>query len=195
MKNLFLEGDKFIGKSTLLKEVILATGRSVSGFYVERRINNLGQIVGFELRSAKEWLQQNPDRTPIDDHCFIQTKDGRRTRNLQVFETFGKALLEEAKSRSADIILLDEIGGIELLSKSFTDELLVTIEQPKKIMGVFKSEANYQRQKRHTLEKVEIDQQRMQLRQEIIENDGQILPLTEEIVEESKKRLIEFLKK
>ncbi|WP_430601916.1 hypothetical protein IGJ02_002051 [Enterococcus sp. DIV0724b] len=193
MNNFFLEGDKFIGKSTLLREVIMATGKSVSGFYVNRRINDQGHIVGFELRAAKEWGQQTPDMTPIADHCFIHTEKGRRTRNLQVFETFGKALLKEAKNDTADIILLDEIGGIELLSSPFKVELLTLIQQPKKILGVFKSEENYHKQKKYTLEKLEIGQQRVMLRQEILKENGQILKLNEHNYSIVKNQLLKFL--
>ncbi|OTN89975.1 hypothetical protein A5819_002473 [Enterococcus sp. 7E2_DIV0204] len=195
MKNFFLEGDKFVGKSTLLQEVIRATGKSISGFYVKRRIGEQGQIVGFELRAAKELLQKEANLEPIDEHCFIQTENGKRTRNLQVFETWGKFLLEEAKTYSADLILLDEIGGIELLSQSFTNELLTMIQQPQKIVGVFKSDVNYQRQKKHTIEKLEIGRQRAQLKQTILKNEGQILALNEHNFAEIKMQLSEFLKR
>lgn len=195
MKNFFLEGDKFVGKSTLLQEAIRAAGKSISGFYVKRRIDEQGQIVGFELRAAKELLQKEANLEPIDEHCFIQTENGKRTRNLQVFETWGKFLLEEAKTNSADLILLDEIGGIELLSQSFTNELLTTIQQPQKIVGVFKSDVNYQRQKKHTIEKLEIGRQRAQLKQTILKNEGQILALNEYNFAEIKKQLSEFLKR
>lgn len=193
MKNFFLEGDKFVGKSTLLKETILATNVSISGFYVERRINEQGKIVGFELRAAKEWRQENPNTDSIDEHCFIQTEHGKRTRNLKVFETYGKKLLDEAKKGTADIILLDEIGGIELLSQPFMTELLTVIQQPKKILGVYKSEANYQRQKQHTLERLEVDRQRKELKQTIITNGGQIVALNKHNSKDIKKQLINFL--
>lgn len=195
MKNFFLEGDKFVGKSTLLQEVIRAAGKSISGFYVKRRMDEQGQIVGFELRAAKELLQKEANLEPIDEHCFIQTESGKRIRNLQVFETWGMALLEEAKTNPTDFILLDEIGGIELLSQKFTNELLTTLQQPQKIVGVFKSDINYQRQKKHTVEALEIGRQRAQLKQTILKNEGQILALNEHNFAEIKKQLSEFLKR
>lgn len=195
MKNFFLEGDKFVGKSTLLQEVIRAAGKSISGFYVKRRMDEQGQIVGFELRAAKELLQKEANLEPIDEHCFIQTESGKRIRNLQVFETWGMALLEEAKTNPTDFILLDEIGGIELLSQKFTNELLTTLQQPQKIVEVFKSDINYQRQKKHTVEALEIGRQRAQLKQTILKNEGQILALNEHNFAEIKKQLSEFLKR
>ena len=195
MKNFFLEGDKFVGKSTLLQEIIRDVEKSISGFYVKRRMDEQGQIVGFELRAAKELLQKEANLETIDEHCFIQTENGKRIRNLQVFETWGKALLEEVKTNPTDFILLDEIGGIELLSQKFTNELLTTLQQPQKIVGVFKSDINYQRQKQHTVETLEIERQRAQLKQTILKNEGQILALNEHNFAEIKKQLSEFLKR
>ncbi|ALS01126.1 hypothetical protein ATZ33_07015 [Enterococcus silesiacus] len=193
MTKFFLEGDKLIGKSTLLKEVILAGNFSVSGFYVKRQINDQGEIVGFELREAKELLEDQPDLQEVPEHCFIQTENGKRTRNLKVFETFGLELLKEAQLSAAEIILLDEIGGVELLAKSFREALLAVMRQPKKIIGVFKSEANYQRQKQQMREKLEIDWQRVALKQEICKDKGQIVTLNGNNFQVVQKQLSGFL--
>ncbi|EOH98845.1 hypothetical protein UAY_02114 [Enterococcus moraviensis ATCC BAA-383] len=193
MNNFFLEGNKFIGKSTLLREAIRATNSSVSGFYVERNVNSKGQIIGFELRDAKELIQEKPNKTPNLDHLFIQTKNGKQTRNLNVFDTFGKRLVEEAKNSQADVILLDEIGGIELLSKPFTTALSLLIQQPRKVIGVYKSESNYQKQ--HMRQSFEVEHQRKVLRQTILKDEGQLVALNRENYFSVKKQLIEFLKK
>ncbi|MFD1899319.1 nucleoside-triphosphatase [Enterococcus termitis] len=178
MKQLFLEGDKFIGKSTLLQTVLKEMALPVSGFYVERRRDEQKRIIGFELKPASELLLSEKS-SAVADHCFIQMKQGKRSRNLTVFETYGCSLLQEAR-RSKQVILLDEIGGVELLSKSFMKELYLTLNQPQKIIGVFKSDKNYQRQKQHTLESLDIDEQRETLKEAINVADGQIRTLTEQ---------------
>ncbi|MGX7263081.1 nucleoside-triphosphatase [Enterococcus crotali] len=193
MTKLFLEGDKFIGKSTLLKKIVTDANLSISGFYVRRRLNDQGQIVGFELRAAKELLEDKSSLKDVPDYCFIQTENGKRTWNLNVFETFGLELLKEAKAGVAEIILLDEIGGIELLAKNFTQELLTVMQYPKKILGVFKSEANYQRQKQHTREKLEVGKQRAILRREICKDKGQIVMLNNDNFQLVEKQLVDFL--
>jgi nucleoside-triphosphatase THEP1 len=46
MKQLFLEGDKFIGKSTLLQTILKEMALPVSGFYVERRRDEQKKSLG-----------------------------------------------------------------------------------------------------------------------------------------------------
>jgi nucleoside-triphosphatase len=130
------------------------------------------------LKPASELLLSEKSSAAAD-HCFIQMKQGKRSRNLTVFESYGCSLLQEAR-RSKKVILLDEIGGVELLSKSFMKELYLTLNQPQKIIGVCKSDKNYQRQKQHTLESLDIDQQRETLKEAINAADGQIRTLTEQ---------------
>lgn len=179
MEKIFLEGDSFIGKSTLLRKCLEKEDISVAGFYVERRLNSMKEIIGFELKNVKE-LMWKKTSFPIDSNCFIWSEKGKKIRRLEVFETFGVQLLEEAINSSTDIILLDEIGGIELLSARFYQNLLALIQQPRKIIGVYKSENNYQRQKKMAVEKFNIDVQREHLRNQICQNKGKIVELTEE---------------
>ncbi|WP_430606469.1 hypothetical protein IGJ55_002161 [Enterococcus sp. AZ170] len=195
MNSLFLEGNKFIGKSTLLQKVLRLTCSSVNGFYVNRIINDGGQIIAFELRAAKELLQQKAEMKTITEHCFIQTREGKRIRNLFVFETFGIELLKEIKKVPADVVLLDEIGGIELLSEPFLAELLAVVRHSNKIVGVFKSERNYQHQKQLTIEKLEVNEQRVLLKREIYRNQGQLVELKENNLHLIKKRISRFSKK
>lgn len=146
------------------------------------------------MKAASELSVSTNSLENVDHHCFIQTKDGKRSRNLAVFEEFGCELLRKAR-QSGQIILLDEIGGVELLSDRFTKELHTTIQQVPKILGVFKSEKNYQRQKQHTVEKLEISHQRESLKQEIFKADGEIIPFTHENQDSLETRLRLFLKK
>lgn len=191
MKKLFLEGDRFVGKSTLLKKYLMYLPLSVEGFYVERRFDETGRITGFELRDAQEMKSENI-APPNNAHCFIWNEDGKRTRHLEVFEQFGVSLLNRALQSSADIILLDEIGGIELLSDVFSKQLFSLLKQSKRIVGVYKSEKNYQHQKQNTLGEVTIDQQRKKLEKIILQNDGEIVKLTQENKYEIDRLLFEY---
>lgn len=194
MKNFFLEGEKFVGKSTLIQTELREAQVSIGGFYVKRRQNESGQIMGFELRAAKELMQNSTAYGSIDEHCFIQTIDGKKLWNIGVFETFGQKLLREAMSNDVEIILLDEIGGIELLSKPFVQELLTVMRQSKKIVGVFKSEENYQTQKKQASEPLEIDRQREQLKHAILNNGGQLLTLDQQNKALIERQFMTFLK-
>lgn len=190
----FLEGDKFIGKSMLLRESLRNFGYSIGGFYVDRLKDETDEIVGFVLKDAKELF--NPEKTDeiIKEHCFLRMDNGKRRRNLAVFEHFGKQLLRDASHSQSDIILLDEIGGIELLVPSFTAELMKLTAQPRKILGVFKSDKNYQRQRQNSQKKLDIAEQREKLRTQICLNNGEIIELTEENRTQCEKKVQDFLR-
>lgn len=178
MKNFFLEGDKFVGKSTVIQQILKEMKVPVSGFYVQRIMDQQKKNVTFELRAASE-LSLVENKIPTrKEHCFIINKEGKQKRDLTVFSGFGCKLLKEA-SISERVILLDEIGGIELLSDSFAKNLYEILRQPKKIIGVFKSEKNYQNQRLHSLEKIEISQQRQRLKDAIMESDGAIITMNQ----------------
>lgn len=192
MEKLFLEGDRFVGKSTLLKKHLKRLSLSVEGFYVERRIDKTNRVIGFELRDAQE-IKSGYVAPPNDAHCFIWNNHGKRMRRLEVFEQFGIELLDKAMKSSADIILLDEIGGIELLSDSFSQQLFSLLRQSRRIIGVYKSKTNYQCQKQNVLGKITIDQQRKELEKIILQNDCEIVKLTQGNMYEIDKLLCGYL--
>lgn len=177
MKKLFLQGPRMVGKSSLLQSAIQKAECSVGGFYVKRHFNHQGIILGFELRAAKELLTKQVQ--PMNrDNFFIQTVNNTRCQKLAVFETFGLLLLKEAEVRKVDLILLDEIGGIELLVPQFTKALTALIEQPRKIIGVYKSEQNFQTQKLPAKAKQLLIQKRSALTTAIAAQGGVVLSLT-----------------
>ncbi|MTD38114.1 hypothetical protein GIX45_05585 [Erwinia sp. CPCC 100877] len=190
MTHFFLEGERFGGKSTLLQQCIREANLTVNGFYVKRIIED-GAIQGFELRDARELLGQRS--ITKKEQWFIKEIDGKRRRNLTVFEDFGCTLLKEARTATCDLLLLDEIGGIELLVPTFTKELIQTLKRPIKIVGVFKSEKNYRHQKAHIREDFNLAEQRAIVRKQL-EADGQILELTQDNYFLIEKQLRAFLK-
>lgn len=192
MKNFFLEGDKFVGKSLLIQQLLKEMKIPVSGFYVQRIMDQQKKTVTFELRAASELSLIKNKISTKKEHCFIANKEGEQKRNLSVFTGFGCTLLQEA-SASEKMILLDEIGGIELLSDSFSENLYAIFKQPKKIIGVFKSEKNYQNQRINSLEKIKISQQRQRLKDAIVASDGDIITMNQFNHQEIADKIRHFL--
>lgn len=192
MKNFFLQGDKFVGKSTIIQYILKEMKIPVTGFYVQRTIDQQKKSSTFELKAASKLLLRENEITTREDHCFIANKDGKQKRDLTVFAGFGCKLLEEA-TISENVILLDEIGGIELLSEAFKEVLYKTFKQPKKIIGVFKSEKNFQNQGLPFLEKIEISQQRENIKKAIFENDGEITTMTQTNYQDIAEKIRQFL--
>jgi nucleoside-triphosphatase len=191
MEKIFLQGERFVGKSTLLKTIILEQRLSVTGFYVERWLDKQGRITGFELCDASNLgkLEAHPN----SEHCFIQMKNGRRRQNIAVFETYGKFLIEVAQNIAADVILLDEIGGIELQSSLFQKALFQLIQQPRKIVGVYKSDQNFQTQKLPREVASFLLQKRKELYYTLTQYKGQIITLNQQNKEAVQQQLLQFL--
>ena len=58
------------------------------------------------------------------------------TMHMEVFEDLGIALLNQAKNH--DFVILDEIGGFEVLSDSFMEALMKLLESDIPCIGVMK---------------------------------------------------------
>ena len=59
------------------------------------------------------------DYSNDDTDVFIEKMNGEFKIKLDVFENKGLAIIKKAKVSNKKIILLDEVGGIELLSETF----------------------------------------------------------------------------
>ncbi|MGX6979869.1 nucleoside-triphosphatase [Vagococcus elongatus] len=169
---LFLTGPSGVGKSTLIKKEINRQQVSVGGFFVERVYTKQGKLSAFELCSANTL-----DLSFMSQKChqFIQFDDTGTHWKLEIFSYFGRQLLRQAAQQSPDIILLDEIGGIELMCLDFKGELMSLFKKPVKIIGVFKSEENYLRQKKNSPMTFNVDKEREQIMNEIEKNNGRLL--------------------
>ncbi len=119
VKHLLITGRPGSGKTTLIKEGIemaLGLGLSVYGFYTEE-IRREGQRVGFTVKvlpyrksGRLAGLGKGPDG--------IFQPYGKYKVYVKHFEELVIPVIEKAV-RQADLIVIDEIGGMELLSKPF----------------------------------------------------------------------------
>ena len=151
MKNLlFLEGPIQTGKSTLIRKCLGAHIADCGGFTSQRLIDANGQTKGFRLVSAAE-----PLTAPAEDfmlnaghvsHAGIFkwfAADGRVITDQSVFDTTGVSLLRSSARRP--FVLLDEIGGSELLCGDFRKTLDAILSSSKPCLGILKLSENAQR--------------------------------------------------
>ncbi len=118
-RHLLITGRPGVGKTTLIKDSVefaRGLGLSVYGFYTEE-IRREGQRVGFLIKVLPRGksgrlagLGKGPDGT-------FQPY-GRYKVYVNHFEELVIENLERAQKK-ADLIAIDEIGGMELLSKKF----------------------------------------------------------------------------
>lgn len=117
-RRLFLTGPIGCGKST-------AIGRALG--------DSLSQCGGFLTRRYREpylhFTLESPDGTK--KHTFLDFASGKPSVDLSVFS---KIRLEGA------VLVLDEIGGIELLNPDFVTALTAVLNSDTPILGVIKGE-------------------------------------------------------
>ncbi len=129
MKHIYLlTGPPGVGKTTLLKEAVSASEKRAGGFITsEIRIRKSRQ--GFEIRT---FHGSSGVLAHVDfDSPFRVSKYGV---NMETLNDIGVASLRRAISKD-QVIVIDEIGKMELLSMSFRDAVLETFDCGKKVLG------------------------------------------------------------
>jgi len=126
--NVLLTGDPGCGKTTLIKDVISVVGKSAGGFYTDE-IRERGIRQGFNivtLNGVKVILSH------VDfKHSYRVSK---YIVDVNALETVAApAVMRAIEIR--DIIIIDEIGKMELFSSAFQDAVEQALDSPKKVLG------------------------------------------------------------
>lgn len=129
---IFLTGPPGIGKTTVLLkavEKLRSMGFKVGGM-MSREVRERGVRVGFkivDLSTGREgWLAHV--RQPVGP------KISKYRVNLSDLESVGVKSVREAVL-NADLIVIDEVGPMELFSKPFRDAVKAALESGKPILG------------------------------------------------------------
>jgi nucleoside-triphosphatase len=128
-----------MGKSTLFSKVILnlrSRGIIIGGCVTsEKRVS--GQRVGFRIRD----LLTDDEGELASVTSKLGPRVGRYRVNLSDLSAVGGRALERA-ARDADLIVIDEIGPMELTSPDFRRSLRVCIDSEKPILAVVHERMN-----------------------------------------------------
>ena len=120
-RRLFLTGSIGCGKSTAISRALGSRLYRCGGFLTRRRTEG----------GRKYFCLEKPDGSAAE--TFLDASGGSPTVKPQVFSGFGLSLL------GGDAVILDEIGGLELLSPEFSGALYRLLESDVPIIGVLKS--------------------------------------------------------
>lgn len=129
-KTLLLTGHPGIGKTTIIRQMIKDLGDKAGGFYTEE-IFGPGGRKGFRL------ITPDGKETVIAHKDFRDPKIprvGRYGVDINAFDRVGVAAIQRAV-RQGRIVIIDEIGKMELLSSAFRDTLMLTILGPAPVLG------------------------------------------------------------
>lgn len=129
-QNLLLTGQPGVGKTTVIKTLAKSLGQRADGFYTQE-IRQRGQRQGFDLvglRGGRATL------------AHVQLKGGGRPRvgrygvDVAALERVGVAALQRATSAGC-VVILDEIGKMELFSPAFKAATLAALDDPAPVVA------------------------------------------------------------
>ncbi len=129
-KTLLLTGYPGCGKTTIIRKVVTQLGDRAGGFYTEE-ISGPGGRKGFQLITldGKEVVLAHKDFRGKAHPCV-----GRYGVDVQALERVGVAALQRA-IQAGQIVIVDEIGKIELFSAAFSNVVMQAILGPNPVVG------------------------------------------------------------
>lgn len=123
--HLLLTGPPRVGKTTLIEKAVhnLKTKFIIDGF-ITKEIREQGERIGFEIlgiKGERKILSHKDFKSPY--------RVGKYRVNLKNLED----IIEKIESKNCDILVIDEIGKMELLSRKFFAWAMnsLTVEKPR----------------------------------------------------------------
>lgn len=184
----FLQGERGIGKSFLLQQKLQAYQPYLAGFCVSRLVNQ-GSTAGYCIHNVKNGLPplSAPDHEEAEN-CFI--KKGKR--DVSVLERMIIQVEKDVKKEWCRLVLLDEIGGIELTSPVFMQTLTRILNSQKPCIGVWKSQANL----KNTMLHQQLEETYLALHQQMqdqLRKTGKLSVLTKETAALCSRQIDDYL--
>jgi nucleoside-triphosphatase len=124
-----LTGEPQAGKTSAIKKLIDVPGREQCGGFYTEEIRVDGMRKGFRLMTLDG---KSGVLAHVDSESSLRI--GRYGVNLQCLETLGIPVLYEAMV-TKKLVVLDEIGPMELLSEHFKQAVFDLLEGPRPLLG------------------------------------------------------------
>lgn len=166
VSGLLIAGPSKQGKSTRLLSLLAPYRASLGGYYVQRHLHE-GRCVAYALCGVDQGdFTSDTVWRGLASHAFLTWQGEKRVFDLKVFDEYGAAILRRAATKQ--LVLLDEIGGVELLSDRFFAALCDLFMGGTPVIGVWKSEAALQRMQDDVDGAEECGKRRLQLLKQVI---------------------------
>jgi len=135
-KNIIFTGRPGVGKTTVIMKLISGL-RGVGGFYTEE-IRQRGERKGFRivtLRGKKGILAHKNLNSPY--------RVGRYGVNIEDLENIaGRSILLALDDDKRNIVLIDEIGRMELYSPKFQEAVIKALNSSKRVIATLQERHN-----------------------------------------------------
>ena len=124
----FITGEPGVGKTTLVKKLLKSLGDRAVGFWTEEvRDKRTGRRSGFRVVSTEGKTALFASKRFSSKHLV-----GSYGVNLNRFESVAIPVLEKAlKDPKGKVVVIDEVGKMELFSKRFRELVEVLASTPK----------------------------------------------------------------
>ena len=127
---LFLTGRPGVGKTTVIRTVVARLRGKAGGFYTEE-IREGGGRTGFRLVAL-----DGPVGTLASVNISSPVRVGKYGVHLHDLEEVGvKALWRAVEQPDVSVLVIDEIGKMELASRAFREAVLAALDGPKVVLA------------------------------------------------------------
>ena len=136
MKQVYLlTGRPGTGKTSLIKQTVAGMGGKAGGFYTEE-IRSAGARLGFRLVTLD-------GKSVILSHVNIHSpyRVSKYGVDIDNLDRVGVSALYKA-AEECDLVIIDEIGKMELFSANFREAVLQIIDSGKRVLGTIMLNAN-----------------------------------------------------
>jgi nucleoside-triphosphatase len=130
-----LTGSPGTGKTSLIKQAVAGFSLKAGGFYTEE-IRERGTRLGFRLVTLD-------GREAVLSHVDFSKRFriGKYGVDLSAMERFGIPSLQQAAA-GGDLVVIDEIGKMEILSRAFRETVAAIIGSGKRVLGTIMLQSN-----------------------------------------------------
>ncbi len=129
--NILVTGAPRTGKTTLVKSVVEELGRKVVGFITEEVLEQ-GRRIGFKIKTFSGLESMLASVNERQANVFI----GKYGVFIDNLESILRTLEEELKNSVYDLIVVDEIGKMELASKIFRDFIIKCLDSGRVLASI-----------------------------------------------------------
>ena len=139
-RRIFLTGEPGTGKTTVLRktaELLEARGLKVGGM-ASKEIRGAGSRTGFSVEN----LATHEQGVLAEVGSRVGPHVGKYTVNLHDLEMIGITAIQAA-IQTADVVLIDELGPMELRSQRFVESVENALKSQKHVLGTIHKHANH----------------------------------------------------